>query len=132
MNLSKSFEARPFVFLSAAISLDGQIATYEGDTLLSNSKDWQRVHRLRADSDAIMVGSGTVRADDSKLTVNESLIGTKVEKHPIRVVVSSDGKIPLKSRIITHRADISTLIATTSRCSLNQRKKLSGKLKIKN
>jgi riboflavin-specific deaminase-like protein len=81
-----------------------------------------RVHRLRADSDAIMVGSGTIRADDSKLTVNESLIGAKIEKHPIRVVVSSNGKIPLKSRVITHKPDIPTLIATTSQCSLNQRK----------
>ncbi|MFX0210596.1 MAG: RibD family protein [Candidatus Hodarchaeota archaeon] len=127
MKLSKSSEIRPFVFLSAAISLDGKIATNQGDTLLSNSKDWVRVHRLRADSDAIMVGSGTIRADDSKLTVNEILIGTKIEKHPIRVVVSSDGNIPLKSRIITHKPDILTLIATTSQCSLNQRKKLEKK-----
>jgi 2,5-diamino-6-(ribosylamino)-4(3H)-pyrimidinone 5'-phosphate reductase len=124
MKLPKPSEIRPFVFLSAAISLDGKIATSQGDTLLSNSEDWVRVHRLRADSDAIMVGSGTIRADDSKLAVNESLIGTKIKKHPIRVVVSSDGNIPLKSRIITYKPDILTLIATTSQCPLNQRKKL--------
>ncbi|UCG03021.1 MAG: dihydrofolate reductase family protein [Candidatus Heimdallarchaeota archaeon] len=124
MNLPKPSKTRPFVFLSAAISLDGKIATNEGDTQLSNSDDWKRVHRLRADSDAIMVGSGTIKADDSKLTVNESLIDTEIDKHPIRVVVSSDGKIPLKSRVITHRPDILTIIATTSQCSLNQRSKL--------
>jgi riboflavin-specific deaminase-like protein len=124
MNLSKPSEIRPFVFLSAAISLDGNIATINGDTLLSNSDDWIRVHRLRANSDAIMVGSGTIRADDSKLTVNESLIIGRIEKHPIRVVVSSNGKIPLKSKVITHKPDILTLIATTSQCSLIQRKKL--------
>ncbi|MHA2203994.1 MAG: RibD family protein [Candidatus Hodarchaeales archaeon] len=121
MNSSKPPDTRPFVILSAATSLDGQIATIEGDTLLSNSADWIRVHRLRAESDAIMVGSGTIRADDSKLTVNEGLIGERIEKHPIRVIVSSDGKIPLKSRIITHRPDILTLIATTSQCSINRR-----------
>jgi len=124
MNLFKPSIIRPFVFLSAAMSLDGKIATFKGDTILSNSEDWKRVHLLRADSDAIMVGSGTIRSDDSKLTVNECLIGTQIEKHPIRVVVSSDGKIPLKSRIITHRPDILTIIATTSHCSLNQKKKL--------
>ena len=124
MKSSKPSEVRPFVFLSAAISLDGKIATDQGDTLLSNSEDWIRVHRLRADSDAIMVGSGTIRADDSKLTVNESLIDIKIVKHPIRVVVSSDGKIPLKSRVIAHKPDIPTLIATTSHCSLKQRKSL--------
>ena len=123
MNLSKP-KSHPFVYLSAAISLDGKIATIKGDTQLSNSEDWIRVHRLRANSDAIMVGSGTIIADDSKLTVNESLIGTKVKKHPIRVVVSSDGNIPLKSRVITHKPEILTLIATTSQCSLSQIRKL--------
>ena len=124
MNLSKPSTIRPFVVLSAAMSLDGKIATCKGDTLLSNSEDWKRVHHLRANSDAIMVGSGTIRADDSKLTVNENLIGSPIKKHPIRVVVSSDGKIPLNSRIITHRPDIPTIIATTSQCSLNQKKNL--------
>ena len=78
MNLSKPSEIRPFVFLSAAISLDGNIATINGDTFLSNSDDWIRVHRLRANSDAIMVGSGTIRADNSKLTVNERLITGRI------------------------------------------------------
>ena len=84
MNLSKPPDTRPFVFLSAATSLDGQIATIDGDALLSNSDDWIRVHRLRADSDAIMVGSGTIRADDSKLTVNESLIGREIKARVIK------------------------------------------------
>ncbi|UCG90297.1 MAG: dihydrofolate reductase family protein [Candidatus Heimdallarchaeota archaeon] len=124
MNLVKSPKIRPYVFLSAATSLDGYIATVDGDSLLSNSKDWARVHRLRAESDAIMVGSGTIRTDDSKLTINERLVGARIEKHPIRVVVSSNGSIPLKSRVITHRPDVQTLIATTSQCSLSQTKKL--------
>ncbi|MFW9902838.1 MAG: RibD family protein [Candidatus Thorarchaeota archaeon] len=127
MKLSKHSVIRPFVFLSAAISLDGKIATDQGDTLLSNSEDWIRVHRLRANSDAIIVGSGTIRADNSKLTVNESLIGTKIKKHPIRIVVSSNGKIPLKSKVITHKPNILTLIATTSQCPLSQRRKLEEK-----
>ena len=127
MSSFKPPENRPFVLLSAAISLDGQIATLQGNTLLSNSKDWIRVHHLRAESDAIMVGSGTIRADDSKLTVNEKLINKGIENHPIRVVVSLKGIIPLKSRVITHRPDILTLIATTSQCSQNQKKNLEEK-----
>lgn len=122
MTSPKHYENKPFVILSAAISLDGQIATVEGDALLSNSKDWIRVHQLRADSDAIMVGSGTIRTDDSKLIVKEKLLETRTRNHPIRVVVSSNGNIPLNSKVITHRPDILTLIATTSRCSPNQRK----------
>ncbi len=118
---------RPFVFLSAAISLDGQIATINGDTLLSNSKDWIRVHQLRAECDAILVGSGTIRADDSKLTIDEKIIGKTIKNHPIRVVVSSKGKIPLNSRIITYKPDILTIIATTSQCSLKKKQKFENR-----
>ena len=69
MALSKERLNRPKIILSAAISLDGQIATLTGDEKLSNAEDWKRVHHLRAINDAIMVGSGTILADDSKLTV---------------------------------------------------------------
>ncbi|MHA2226012.1 MAG: RibD family protein [Candidatus Hodarchaeales archaeon] len=127
MTSIKKFNDRPFIFLSVATSLDGQIATIHGDTKLSNSKDWKRVHRLRAESDAILVGSGTIRSDDSKLTINEEIIDVKVEKHPIRVVVSSDGNIPLNARVITFQPEILTIIATTSRCSRERRHLLEKK-----
>jgi riboflavin-specific deaminase-like protein len=127
MNSAKPNSDRPFVFLSAAISLDGQIATINGDTLLSNSKDWIRVHQLRAECDAILVGSGTIRADDSKLTIDEKLIGKTIKNHPIRVVVTSRGKIPLNSRVITYKPDILTIIATTSQCSRKQKQKFENK-----
>lgn len=118
---------RPFVVLSAAISLDGQIASKGGDSRLSNTRDWRRVHYLRAESDAIMVGSGTIRSDDSKLTIKEELIETSITRHPIRVVASSKGLIPLNAKVITHRPDIPTLIATTTQCSSKQRKSLEEK-----
>ncbi len=118
---------RPFVFLSVATSLDGQIASINGDTLLSNSKDWIRVHQLRAECDAIMVGSGTIKADDSKLTVDEELIRQTIKNHPIRVVVTSKGNIPLNSRVITYKPDILTIIATTSQCPRIQKQKLENR-----
>lgn len=126
MTSFKPPENRPFVFLSAAISLDGHIATIQGDSLLSNSQDWIRVHKLRAKSDAIMVGSGTIRADDSKLIVDEVKISKTIDKHPIRVIVSSRGDIPLNSRVITYKPDILTIIGTTSKCSSKQRQKLEN------
>ncbi len=112
---------RPYVVLSAATSLNGYLATSSGDSHLSNSEDWVRVHLLRMESDAIMVGSGTIRTDNSKLTVNETIIGKKVKKHPIRVVVNSKGDIPLNSRVITYKPEIPTLIAITSLCSPKRR-----------
>lgn len=118
---------KPYVILSAATSLNGYLATSKGDSQLSNSEDWVRVHLLRMHSDAIMVGSGTIRTDDSKLTVNETIIGKKVDKHPLRVVVSSKGDIPLNSRVITYRPDIPTLIVVTSLCSPEKRSLLEKK-----
>jgi 2,5-diamino-6-hydroxy-4-(5-phosphoribosylamino)pyrimidine 1'-reductase len=124
MNSDHSPYKRPFIILSAASSLDGYISTINSDSKLSNSKDWNRVHKLRAESDAIMVGSGTIRTDDSKLTIDKRYFSKRLEKNPIRIVVSSKCNIPLNSRIITYRPDIPTLIATTSQCSKERKKKL--------
>ncbi|MFD0884067.1 RibD family protein, partial [Streptosporangium algeriense] len=62
--------ARPFVLSSVAVSLDGYIddATSER-LLLSNDEDFDRVDAVRATCDAILVGAGTVRADDPRLMV---------------------------------------------------------------
>nr|HDO81345.1 5-amino-6-(5-phosphoribosylamino)uracil reductase [Candidatus Bathyarchaeota archaeon] len=61
-------KGKPYVILNAAMSLDGKIATVGGDSEFSDEEDWRRVHRLRAEVDAIMVGVNTVLADDPKLT----------------------------------------------------------------
>lgn len=122
---SKSQFIRPKVILSSAISLDGQIATRNGDVKLSNTEDWKRVHQLRALCDAIMVGSGTIMADDSKLTVNPNHFENGSNIHnPIRIVVSSDGNIPLNARVITYLPDVLTIIATTHLCTQVQKEKL--------
>ncbi len=64
---NKSF--RPFVFINAAMSVDGKIATIERkQTRISGSLDFDRVDELRATSDAIMVGIGTVLSDNPSLT----------------------------------------------------------------
>ena len=122
--MSKLSKKRPWVTLSTAISLDGKIATLKGGSQLSNKEDWIRVHNLRAQSDAIMVGSGTIRMDDSKLTVKEELIGRKIEKNPIRIVVSSKGNLPLESRVFQVTPKTTTILATTSNCPNNVRNAL--------
>lgn len=118
---------RPHVILSVAASLDGYISTSNNDTELSNSIDWTRVHNLRAQSDAIMVGSGTIRTDDSKLIVDKRYVLQTPYFSPIRIVVSSTGLIPLNARVITYLPNIPTIIATSSRCSREQKIKLEEK-----
>ncbi|WP_198932387.1 dihydrofolate reductase family protein, partial [Pseudonocardia sp. Ae717_Ps2] len=61
---------RPYVLLSVAMSIDGYIDDASDERLLlSNSADFDRVDEVRAQSDAIMIGAGTLRADNPRLLV---------------------------------------------------------------
>lgn len=87
---------RPFVTLSYAQSLDGSIAARRGAQLvLSGTESMMMTHRLRADHDAILVGIGTVLADDPQLTVR------LVEgKHPQPVILDSRLRFPATARLL--------------------------------
>ncbi len=95
------------------MSLDGKIAFADArPARLSNAEDTARVHRLRAEVDAVLVGVGTVLKDDPKLTVKpEHAQG----RNPLRIVLDSDGKTPEHAHVLDGTA--STLIATTSGCT---------------
>lgn len=83
---------RPFVFLKLALSLDGRIATRTGHSRwITSEASRRRVHRLRDRVSAVMVGIGTVLADDPSLTTR--LTG-KRRRDPIRIVVDSALKTP--------------------------------------
>lgn len=85
------------VHLNCASSLDGRIATVDGAPLaLSCEHDLRRVHALRAQCDAILVGSGTVLADDPSLAVKSSLAQGP---DPLRVVLDGRGRIPPSARV---------------------------------
>jgi diaminohydroxyphosphoribosylaminopyrimidine deaminase / 5-amino-6-(5-phosphoribosylamino)uracil reductase len=84
---------RPYVVLKWAATLDGRTAAPDGSARWITSDAARRdVHQLRADSDAVLVGAGTVRADDPELTVR--LAG--VEHQPLRVVL---GRAPRNARV---------------------------------
>ena len=82
---------KPYVILNAAMTLDGKIATETGSSNISGKEDLIRVHELRKEVDAIMVGINTVIADDPRLTVHK--IESKKEDNPIRVVVDGKGRM---------------------------------------
>lgn len=64
---------RPYILLSVATSIDGYIDDASGEPLaLSNAADFDRVDEVRAGCDAILVGAGTVRADDPRLLVRSA------------------------------------------------------------
>jgi len=113
---------RPMVTLKAAISLDGRIATKSGDSKwISSLASRKYVHRLRGKSDAILVGIGTVLADDPQLTCR---LVVNCKRQPLRVIVDSQIKIPLNAKVISEGLKGQTLIAVTSKAPLEKRKKI--------
>lgn len=112
-------KSKPFVILNAATSIDGKIATKNGDSKLSSSEDLKRVHKLRSQVDAILVGKNTALRDNPLLTVR------KVKgKNPIRIIVDSKGTIPSKARILQTSKGIPTIIAVSKSISKSNLEKL--------
>jgi 2,5-diamino-6-(ribosylamino)-4(3H)-pyrimidinone 5'-phosphate reductase len=117
---------KPYVILNSAMTLDGKIATKTGSSEISGKEDILRVHKLRKEVDAIMVGINTVITDDPKLTVHK--IPASKEDNPIRVVVDSKGRTPLTSRILN--SDASTIIAVTESASSESIGELNDKAEV--
>jgi diaminohydroxyphosphoribosylaminopyrimidine deaminase / 5-amino-6-(5-phosphoribosylamino)uracil reductase len=87
----------PFVISKVAMTLDGKIAAYNGHSKwITGEESRHNVHLLRNEVDAILVGIGTVLADDPMLTTRLATGG----KNPIRVVLDSDLKTPLEAKIM--------------------------------
>ena len=108
---------RPHVILNAAMTLDGKIATVAGDSRISCEADLKRVHALRASVDAVMVGVGTVLADDPSLTVRRAR-----GKSPTRIVIDSFAKTPPNARVLDNSAP--TIIASTKSAPKRRLQKL--------
>lgn len=112
--------SRPRIILSAAMSIDGKIATKTGDSGLSSRQDKIRVHRLRAKADAIIVGIRTVSVDNPLLTVRYAR-----GKNPTRIVLDSFGTILPSSRIIKTANKVPTIIAVSKKAPQKNLAKLA-------
>jgi len=107
---------RPLVIVKGAMTLDGKIATASGESKwITGERARQDVHRLRSRVDAIMVGVGTVIADDPELSVRGNVTTrTRVGRQPVRVVLDSQLRIPLKAKILRWVGEQPTILCTTT------------------
>jgi 2,5-diamino-6-(ribosylamino)-4(3H)-pyrimidinone 5'-phosphate reductase len=96
------------VTINAAMTVDGKISTASGDSTISSKQDLKRVHKLRAASDAVLVGISTVLADDPQLTVRYVR-----GRNPTRIIVDSKGRIPGESKILRSAQAVRTIVATS-------------------
>ncbi|UJG40273.1 MAG: dihydrofolate reductase family protein [Candidatus Heimdallarchaeum aukensis] len=98
---------KPKVTINVACSLDGIIATNKGPLDLSNEEDWLRVHDLRNNSDAILVGINTIINDNPGLKIKRVDL---TPPHPYRVVLDSNARIPLDAKVLREQEVFPTIL----------------------
>ena len=108
------------VVVNAAMSADGKLSSRRREQIaISGPEDFDRVDALRAESDAVMVGVGTVLADDPHLTLDDAdRRADRLERgeaaHPARVVADSRARTPTDARILDDAATTYVLVAETA------------------
>ena len=104
------FSKQPFCTMKTAMTLDGKSSTFSGNSKwISNQKSREYVHELRHQYSGIMVGVNTIINDDPELTDRSNY---EKKKHPVRIVVDSNGRMPLNSKVM-NTTNAQTIIAVT-------------------
>jgi len=111
---------RPFVMAKTALTMDGWTATSTGHSRwVTGERSRQFVHRLRDQVDALMVGIGTILADDPSLTTR---LKNRAGKDPLRIVVDTHLRIPQNARVLHVDSPAKTLVAVGEGVSENRLK----------
>ena len=126
---------KPFVFINAAMSADGKISTVKRkQTRISGKRDFDRVDSLKAESDAIMVGIGTILADNPSLTVKsekrrEERRNARKDENPLRIVVDNKARTPVDAEIL-NKGEGKRIIAVSKLAVVEDVEKLGEKAEI--
>jgi 2,5-diamino-6-(ribosylamino)-4(3H)-pyrimidinone 5'-phosphate reductase len=116
---------RPYVIVNVAMSADGKISTRERRQVrISGEQDFTRVDHLKAGCDAVMVGIGTVLADDPSLTVKSEECRSFRRKqgrddHPVRIIVDSSARIPPEASVL-HKGEGKRVVAVSGRADVTK------------
>ena len=115
MEINKAYikhrtENRPYVILKTAMTLDGKISTQTGDSKwITNEKSREYVHKLRSQTDAVLVGGNTFRVDNPSLNVRLETIN-KENKNPVRIIITNQKDIDYNKNIF--KTDGKVIIAS--------------------
>jgi 2,5-diamino-6-(ribosylamino)-4(3H)-pyrimidinone 5'-phosphate reductase len=118
-------KSRPHITINVAMTADGKIDTVERQgAKISSPTDWERVDRLRADHDAVMVGGRTLLAEDPRLTVKsaglrEERLARGVDANPVKVGIVSEAQFSPNSQFLTY-GDARVILFTTNRTTSTQ------------
>ena len=116
---------KPFVILKTAMTIDGKIASANGDSKwVTSEASRDHVHLLRDRVAAIMVGINTIIKDDPMLTTR---LVDRIGTDPIRIIVDSKGNIPLDSRVLCKDSKAGVILATTSSIDKDKERQLVEK-----
>ncbi len=126
---------KPFVFINAAMSVDGKISTVERRQVrISNDADLRRVDGLRAGVDAVLVGMTTVVGDDPKLTVKSEKLREKrirqgKPENPMKVTVGKIDNMKISSDFLNY-GDAEVVIFTAEKSDPQKIDELKGKARV--
>jgi len=115
----------PFCILKTAMTLDGKIATYTGDSKwITNNQSRALVHQIRHRVSGIMVGIGTVLADDP-------MLNTRLEngegRDPHRIIIDSKARLPLDAKMLNMASNAKTIVVATEKAEQDKLEQLRAK-----
>ena len=130
---------RPYVLLKTAMTLDGKIASYTGDSRwITNEKSRKLVHKLRSEMMGIVAGIGTVKSDNPMLNCRLECQqttdnGQQLNIHqPIRIIVDTKASISLESNIVKTANEYRTILAVGQQTTDNRQQTKINELKSLN
>jgi diaminohydroxyphosphoribosylaminopyrimidine deaminase/5-amino-6-(5-phosphoribosylamino)uracil reductase len=114
---------RPWVLFKSAMTLDGKVATRDGDSRwISGERSRELAHHWRATVDAVAIGIGTALADDPQLTARVE----GVHRQPRRVVFDSLARLPVSSRLVKAAVEIPLIVVVSRAAPRNDTEALSA------